>query len=91
MDSPSEWKWTGYWQYFKPSTLILHDRPLRGQLSGIVITTYMFIEGESEFLSCWRLFWTKEDNEEKPSNGPNDANEDNVFSDSSLGRIDVKT
>ena len=54
-----------------------------------MITTYIFIEGESE--SRWRLFWTKEDNDEKPSNGPNDANEDNVFSDSSLGRIDVKT
>ena len=32
-----------------------------------------------------------EPKKEKLSNEPNDANEDNVFSDSSLGRIDVKT
>ena len=73
----------------KPFTFVLLDRALWGQFPVIFITTYIFIEGESE--SRWRLFWTKEDNDEKPSNGPNDANEDNVFSDSSLGRIDVKT
>ena len=55
----------------------------------------VLILGESEFRSAFgfvcRLLCTSDESDEKPSNGPSDANDESVFNDSSFGRIDVST